>query len=57
MNVWMATPYTLWQALLVCVFPFLVGDALKIGAATALCYPLRKQLTRSGVLQERSTKR
>ena len=57
MNVWMATPYTLWQALLVCVIPFLVGDALKIGAATALCYPLRKQLTRNGVLQGRSSNR
>ena len=57
MNVWMATPYTLWQALLVCVIPFLIGDAIKIAAATALCYPLRKQLTRSGVLQGRSSNR
>ena len=54
MNVWMATPYTLWQALLVCVIPFLVGDVLKIIAATVLCYPLRKQLVRSGVLSERN---
>ena len=53
MNVWMATPYTLWQALLVCVIPFLVGDVLKIIAATALSYPLRKQLVRSGVLSEK----
>ena len=53
MNVWMATPYTLWQALLVCVIPFLVGDAVKIAAATALSYPLRKQLVRNGVLTER----
>lgn len=53
MNVWMATPYTLWQALLVCVVPFLIGDAIKIAAATALSYPLRKQLVRSGVLSER----
>ena len=42
MNVWMATPYTLWQALLVCVIPFLVGDVLKIITAAVLCYPLRK---------------
>ena len=54
MNVWMATPYTLWQALLVCVIPFLVGDVLKIIAATVLCYPLRKQLVRSGILSERN---
>lgn len=54
MNVWMATPYTLWQALLVCVIPFLVGDVLKIIAATVLCYPLRKQLVHSGVLSERN---
>ena len=54
MNVWMATPYTLWQALLVCVVPFLVGDVLKIIAATVLCYPLRKQLVRSGILSERN---
>ncbi len=53
MNVWMATPYTLGQALLVCVVPFLIGDAIKIAAATALSYPLRKQLVRSGVLSER----
>ena len=53
MNVWMATPYTLWQALLVCVIPFLVGDAVKIAAAAALSYPLRKQLARNGVLTER----
>ena len=53
MNVWMATPYTLWQALLVCVVPFLIGDAIKIAAATALSYPLRKQLVRSGVLSAR----
>ncbi len=57
MNVWMSTPYTLWQALLVCIIPFLVGDALKIGAATALCYPLRRRLARSGILQEGSPKR
>ena len=54
MNVWMATPYTLWQALLVCVIPFLVGDVLKIIAAAVLCYPLRKQLVRSGILSERN---
>lgn len=54
MNVWMATPYTLWQALLVCVIPFLVGDVLKIITAAVLCYPLRKQLVHSGVLSERN---
>ncbi len=54
MNVWMATPYTLWQALLVCVIPFLVGDVLKIIAAAVLCYPLRKQLVHSGILSERN---
>lgn len=53
MNVWMATPFGLGEALLVCVLPFLPGDVIKIGAATALCYPLRKQLVRSGVLQQR----
>ncbi len=29
-----------------CVVPFLIGDAIKIVAATALCYPLRKLLKR-----------
>lgn len=53
MNVWMSTPYSFWEAVLICVLPFLVGDAVKIAAATALSYPLRKQLVRDGVLTER----
>ena len=53
MNVWMSTPYSFWEAVLICVLPFLVGDAVKIAAATALSYPLRKQLVRNGVLTER----
>lgn len=53
MNVWMSTPYSFWEAVLICVLPFLVGDAVKIAAATALSYPLRKQLARNGVLTER----
>lgn len=28
------------------VTPFLIGDALKIAAAAAICYPVRKQLAR-----------
>ncbi len=53
MNVWMSTPYSFWEAVLICVLPFLVGDAVKIAAAAALSYPLRKQLARNGVLTER----
>ena len=53
MNVWMSTPYSFWEAVLICVLPFLVGDAVKIAAAAALSYPLRKQLVRNGVLTER----
>ena len=39
MNVWMSTPYSFWEAVLICVLPFLVGDAVKIAAATALSSP------------------
>ena len=35
---------SLLAALMACVVPFLIGDAIKIAAATALCFPLRKIL-------------
>ncbi len=35
---------SLAAALAGCVVPFLIGDAIKIAAATALCFPLRKIL-------------
>ena len=35
---------SLSAALMACVVPFLIGDAIKIVAATALCFPLRRIL-------------
>lgn len=40
------TQNTLSSALLLCVLPFLVGDAIKMIAATMLAYQLRKPLNR-----------
>ena len=48
-TVWfvISTGATLKTALTVCVIPFLLGDAIKIVAATALCYKLRFVLKKS----------
>ena len=35
----------LLSALSVCVLPFLIGDAVKITAASALCYQIKKRLS------------
>ena len=37
---------TLWGAVLVCVVPFLPGDAAKLLVATAVVWPLRRRLER-----------
>lgn len=38
------TPYTLGAALMTCVVPFLIGDAIKIAAASTVGFVLRKTL-------------
>ena len=38
--------YKVGAALLTCVVPFLAGDAVKIAAAVAIGFPLRKTLLR-----------
>lgn len=38
------TPYTLGSALMTCVVPFLLGDAIKIAAASTVGFVLRKTL-------------
>ena len=35
------TKRALWESLMLCVFPFLIGDALKIAGATAVAVQLR----------------
>ena len=39
--IYMDGSYTLGKALMVCVVPFLIGDAIKIAVATALAYVLK----------------
>ncbi|HCF83564.1 MAG TPA: biotin transporter BioY [Ruminococcaceae bacterium] len=41
-----STGSELVPALLSCVVPFLIGDAIKIAAASAVCIPLRSRLSR-----------
>ena len=42
----MEETYTLFQALVICVMPYLVFDVIKIVAASALAVPIRKILRR-----------
>lgn len=42
-----------WYALTVCVFPFLIGDGIKIAISMALGGTLRRVLVKSGYLKER----
>lgn len=42
------TKNSLWQSLIYCVFPFLIGDVLKIILAASLAKALRKPLAKSG---------
>lgn len=46
------TKNSLWQSLVYCVFPFLIGDALKIALAAFLAKALRKPLAKSGWVHE-----
>ena len=39
-----STGSALGPALMSCVVPFLIGDAIKIAAATAICIPLKSRL-------------
>jgi len=41
--------YTVWQALFVCVVPFLPFEICKIVMAAALVLPVRRLLLRAGV--------
>lgn len=43
--------YSLGKALAVCVFPFILGDCIKIVAATLLGLEVRKVLTKTGFVQ------
>jgi biotin transport system substrate-specific component len=45
------TKSTLWGALCICVFPFLIGDALKILVAVLLGFVVRSRLKEAGVLK------
>lgn len=46
------TKNTLWQSLIYCVFPFLIGDVLKIVLAALLVKTLKKPLAKSGWVNE-----
>ena len=43
------TPYTLGAALMACVVPFLIGDAIKIIASTLIGISVRKALGKQGL--------
>ena len=48
--VMMSGTYTLWQALLVCVVPFLPFEAVKVILASVAGIPVRKKLKRAGIM-------
>ena len=48
--VMMSGTYTLWQALLVCVVPFLPFEAVKVILASVAGIPIKKKLKRAGIL-------
>ena len=46
----MSGTYTLWQAVLVCVVPFLPFELIKIILASVIALPVRQKLRRAGIL-------
>jgi len=42
--------YTLWQAVLVCVVPFVPFELIKIALASLVAVPVRQKLRRAGML-------